>query len=135
MVQQGCLPDPNLGQLRKWQVPVPPSWNQRYRRTETGGVAVREAVERWDTEATLMIRAQGWQAPAIGKYWGLGVEVYGRNDVGDLDKRIPTLVDWLKRADILGVDDKWLKVVVATKEIDAKNPRLLFAVWEVYAAA
>lgn len=109
-------------------VPVPPSWNQRHRRGRGGGVYVDPAVTAWDTAATLAMRRQEWRPPAISGHWWLLVRVWDHTDLADLDKRLPTLIDWLKRPDIVGVDDRYLRHIRADKRVDVSDPRCEFLV-------
>lgn len=123
------LPDPALGTTRLWTVSVPVSWNARHRRAAGGGIYVDSAVGEWERTALLQLREQGWQSPVTGPYT-LAVRFWFTDGRRDIDKALATLLDWLKRSAVLGVDDRHLRSLLAEKMIDRAHPRCEFAVWE-----
>lgn len=125
-----ALPPPALGATRRWTVPLPTSWNHRYQRTRDGGLAVRDSVAEWERSAHLSLLAQGWRPLGYKADWGLGVQIYEARNRADLDKRICTLVDFLKRPELVGRDDRYLRSLVVEKLLDRRAPRCEFVVWE-----
>lgn len=125
-----AFPPPALGTTRRWTVPLPTSWNHRYQRTHDGGLTVRDSVAAWERVALMSLRAQGWRPLDYQHDWGLGVQIYEARNRADLDKRICTLIDFLKKPQLVGRDDKFLRSLIVEKLIDRRAPRCEFIVWE-----